>query len=434
MIKRLFALILVSGMMSGVGRAEVERVKIGDLYYNLDMQEKTAQVTWELLNSMDNYKSLTDVTIPVSVNYQEQDFSVKAVGLKAFAYCTTGITSVSIPEGVTCISDSAFYGCEKLNGVVIPNSVESIGVDAFCYCYAITEASLGSSLKSIAREAFNGCRSITTITIPDNVERISDNAFSGCKALTTVNIGSGLTSLGGYVFNLCSSLAEINVSAENPAYCSEDGVLLDKGKTAVLRYPTTKAGEYVVPGSVTKIEKVAFAECQALTAVTLPNGLITIDDAAFNTCTALKELVIPNSVTTVGGSAFSACSGITTLTIGSGLTSIGSTAFLYCTALKTVYNYAVTPQEIDFVTFYNVNIADCKLYVPEGSVDLYEAANVWENFGTILPIDPTGIQIVESSELRVESDAPIYDLNGRRLSDKPKRGYYIQGGKKYLEK
>ena len=412
--------------------AKIKHFKIGDLYYNLDLQDKTAEVTWQFFNSFENYKSLTAVNIPAAVNYQGQELNVNEIGMYAFAYDTSGITSVSIPEGVTCINDSAFYGCEVLTDVTIPNSVERIGVDAFCFCYALKGVTFGSGLKTIAEEAFTSCQSITSITIPDNVERIDDKAFSSCKALTTVTIGSGVTSIGGYVFNMCYSLEEIIVSPENPAYCSEEGVLFNKDKTTLIKYPNAKTGDYVVPNSVTRIDDVAFHDCQGLTSVTFPDGLISIGTASFSNCSSLTEIILPNSVTTIGNSAFSACTGLTSVTIGSGVTTIGSMAFLYCSSLTSIYNYAVTPQEIDAVTFLKVNPTACTLYVPEESVNLYKAANIWKNF-IIKPHSGTGISLTHSP--MVEDSECWYSLDGRRLDSKPTlKGIYIHQGNKIIIK
>ena len=409
---------------------KIAHVKIGDLYYNLDLQKKTAQVTWQYYVSLQNYQSLTAATIPASVSYQGQDLSVTDIDEGAFAYC--GITEVSIPESMTSISANAFIGCQELTGVAIPNSVERIGEDAFSYCSAITDVTFGSGLKTIARGAFAGCNSITSITIPDNVERIDDAAFELCSTLTTVTIGSGVTSIGTHVFNMCPSLTEIIVSAENPAYCSEEGVLFNKDKTTILKCVPSKTGDYVLPNSVTTIEIVSFMNCQGLTSLTLPDGLVSIGEGAFINCTSLTEITIPNSVTTIGSLAFTSCKGLKTLTIGSGVTTIEDMAFTLCSGLTTIYNYAVTPQVIDAKTFLLASPL-CVLYVPEESVDLYKAADVWKNFN-IKGISETGIGHIEITDITGKPDA-WYTLDGRKIvNGQWPKGIYIYKGKKIIRK
>ena len=127
-------------------------------------------------------------------------------------------------------------------------------------------------------------------------------------------------------------------------------------------------------------------------------------------------MVIPNSVTSIGATAFSICSGLTKLTIGSGVTTIGEMSFVSCTALTTIYDYAVTPQEIDFYTFLQVPTAACTLYVPEESVELYQAAPVWKNFNVQ---GITGTGIVPMSDVRSKMSDVWYSLDGRKLSKKP---------------
>jgi len=109
-----------------------------------------------------------------------------------------------------------------------------------------------------------------------------------------------------------------------------------------------------------------------------------------------------------------------------------------CTALTTIYNYAVTPQEIDFYTFLQVPTAACTLYVPEESVELYKAAPGWKNF-EVKAITGTGIRPIDNEQLIIDNDA-WYTLDGRstkgRLQGKKpaQRGIYVIHGKKVVIK
>jgi hypothetical protein len=142
------------------------------------------------------------------------------------------------------------------------------------------------------------------------VSKIGRSAFVDCTGLTTVNVPASITSISDNVFNGCTNLTEINVAAENPDFSSVSGVVFNKTKTTLVRYPTGTSGEYIVPDGVTKIESGAFSGCEGITSVTIPNGIIAIGGSAFYDCPGLTSVSIPGSVTTIGEWAFARCSNV----------------------------------------------------------------------------------------------------------------------------
>ena len=96
------------------------------------------------------------------------------------------MTSVTIPNNVTSIGDTAFYGCSGLTSVTIPNSVTSIGGSAFSRCSGLTSVTLPNSLTSISNAAFSGCSGLTSITLPNSVTSIGDRAFYECLNLSSL--------------------------------------------------------------------------------------------------------------------------------------------------------------------------------------------------------------------------------------------------------
>ena len=135
MRKKLFTLLLA--VAASVGTMFAEKVQIGDLYYNLDATNQTAEVTSQ--NSGYPYwsTSITTANIPASVTYNSVSYSVTSIGEYAFSGYD-GLTSVTIPNSVTSIGEYAFSGCDGLTSVTIPNSVTSIGAWAFSDCTGLT--------------------------------------------------------------------------------------------------------------------------------------------------------------------------------------------------------------------------------------------------------------------------------------------------------
>ena len=132
----------------------------------------------------------------------------------AFSYCT-GLTSITIGNGVTSIGSWAFRDCTGLTSITIGNGVTSIGESAFLDCSSLTSITIGNSVTRIGLGAFQGCTGLTSITIPDSVTSINLYAFSGCTGLTTVNWNATECTNAGSrdypIFIGCSNLATVNI-------------------------------------------------------------------------------------------------------------------------------------------------------------------------------------------------------------------------------
>ena len=222
---------ILIALAAGVGTIFAEKVKIGDLYYNLNTDNLTAEVTWENQYS-GNYTNLVSAVIPASVTYNSQTYSVTSLG------------------------EWALYKCVNLTSVTIPNSVTSIGMGVFSNSDGLTSVTIPESVTSIGERAFYYCRGLISITIPESVTRIGKSAFNGCESLTSVTIPSGVTVLEDKVFCYCSSLPSITI-----------------------------------PESVTEIRESAFIWCSSLTSVIIPAGVKSIESLAFSCCAGLTSVI-----------------------------------------------------------------------------------------------------------------------------------------------
>ena len=355
---KLFTLLLA--VAASVGTMFAEKVQIGDLYYNLDATNQTAEVTYKSYTNY-NYKynegwGITTANIPASVTYNSVTYSVTSIGNSAFDGCT-GLTSVTIPGSVTSIGEDAFDGCSGLKSVTIPNSVTSIEGGAFSDCSSLTSVTIPNSVTSIGNSAFYGCSGLTSVTIPNSVTSIGiwafyycsslssvtipnsvtsigDAAFSGCRSLTSVTIPNSVTSIGREAFGWCTGLTSLSVEAGNTVYDSRNNcnaIIETSTNTLISGCQNT-----TIPNSVTSIGDYAFYCCTDLTSVEIPNSVTSIGRGAFAGCSGLTSLNIGNSVTSIGEYAFHYCSSLSSVTIPNSVTSIGEYAFYECKGLTSV--------------------------------------------------------------------------------------------------
>ena len=106
------------------------------------------------------------------------------------------------------------------------------------------------------------------------VTKIKDFVFAFCFGLTEITIPDSVIFIDDAAFNICVSLENINVSENSNNFCSLDGVLFNKEKTNLIKYPSAKKTErYTISNGVTKISENAFEDCGNLIELTIPESV-----------------------------------------------------------------------------------------------------------------------------------------------------------------
>jgi hypothetical protein len=117
--------------------------------------------------------------------------------------------------------------------------------------------------------------------------------------------GLPVTAIGNYAFSNCGNLTSITVDSRNSSYTSIDGVLFNKEKTTLIKYPIgKKVSTYSIPSSVTAIGDYAFSGCNNLTSISIPSSVRVIGVGAFS-CENLTSVTLSRR-TQVGKNAFPA--------------------------------------------------------------------------------------------------------------------------------
>lgn len=253
-----------------------------------------------------------NVVIPSKANYSEKNYTVIAIGERAFG---GHLTSVVIPNSVTTIKKYAFAGCDELVSLNIPSSVTLIEGDEsagwFPGCYNIIAVNVDED--NPVYSSINGCLYNKNKTVLLHVPQAKEGALVIPSSVNTVDNGACLN---------CTNLTSIEI-----------------------------------PNSVTSIGNSAFAACWGITSFELPESLVEIGRGAFALCEGITSIVIPNSVKSIQSGAFSGCQHLATVTIGSGVTSIEPGAFRQLPNLKTVNCIANKPpkcnQVFDSYQLYN---------------------------------------------------------------------------------
>lgn len=349
------------------------------------------------------------------------------MGAYVFYNCAD-LQKVKLPVNLTKLPGYTFYGCPLLETVELPESVTEIGFGAFGGCNSLSSVNT-SNVKTIGGDAFVDCGLLTSVDC-SSAERIGGRAFVNCSSLKSVKLlKSGDLFIGGCAFLWCRNLQSITIPAGVTSLAGDyDCLYRENGLPDNVGWSFTGTDAKILieeNSSLTTLYNAAFSGASSLTEITLPNvekimryNQINGHVGIFKGCQNLKRVCFPK-LKIVSCSAFEQCPSleriemplleeididcIYTYNFASSFKKI-----ILPETVKKVYwgtfdpfldpnsIHTTTPRFDEVIcwatvpplsgTRYGYEI-DCVLRVPAESVEAYKAANGWNKFKTILPIE-----------------------------------------------
>jgi hypothetical protein len=301
---------------------------------------------------------------------------------------TTALQHIVLPKNLTAIGNFAFQdsGIEEL---VVPNTVTEIGRDVFYYARNLKALSVESgntvfdsrdNCNAIIETASNTLRiGCANTVVPNGIKALGQMAFSGVPSLKEVNLPSGLTSIGWAAF-----------------------------------WADTELSKVILSESVTDINESPFGGCERITSLVIDAKNAKYDSR--NNCNAIIETAtdkliqgfattkIPEGVKTIATAAFRSLATLTEIEIPASVEKIEPEAFLYCNQMTKVVSHIRKPFAISSMVFSGDNMKTAKLYVPYGTREAYANTPGWNNFHTIIEMEPVEGEYTKNGASVVTTD------------------------------
>lgn len=274
--------------------------------------------------------------------------TLKKIGTYAFA--STSLTSVNIPDNVEAIEQYAFSQVKQLQEVHLPDSLTSLGRYAFEKCRSLRTVKIPTKLKEIPWYAFDGCKSLQSVELHDSITSFGDYSFRSCD-LREITLPKSTTWVGGSAFNGNANLSKVT---------------LNEGLVDIWTYAfqNTAIDTLNCPSTLRNIYSNAFRDCTNLRQINLNEGLTRIESGALANNKA-TEIVLPSSLEYCAGGAF-----------------------YDCDSLVTIEARSVMPPNTDGnCPLSGTDLTKAVLYVPVWSLSEYQLATGWNQFYTFRTSD-----------------------------------------------
>ncbi len=241
-------------------------------------------------------KSLPEYSFYGCKNLKSVSFKDGLANIEKFAFYDSGIESFVAPSSLLSIDYQAFANCENLKNIELNDNLQTIKDEAFLNCNKIPSLTIKRDLKNIGNNVFLNCDNISTVStkgskyfeVDNNVLYTNGRAslvyVPPKREVSYINIPEQTSSIKEDALVNALSIDAFNVDDKNQYLSSQDGILYDKDKNKLIKYPPKKSlTNFNVPMSVKEILPYAFKDASKFYGfITIQDNVEKIGDSAFD--------------------------------------------------------------------------------------------------------------------------------------------------------
>lgn len=274
----------------------------------------TIKLLWTQMFEYCNYLKMVNIT-----------GSSGSTGTSALANCKNLETVIfEDTSKITTFGGRLFENDISLKTIQLPTTLTTIEGYCFAYCHSLPELVLSHNVTSIGSSAFRETKNLKNFIWPNSVLTINSEMFRE-GGLQEIVIEEGITSIGNYAFYSCKNLSKITFPENSLKTINYNAFAYCDSLTDI-----------TIPDSVTTLGSYLFSNCKALKNVNLPAALTVLDNYVFASCNSLHEIIIPENVTTIKNYCIQN-SGLQRIYLGSKISTIESSAFSSANSLTDIY-------------------------------------------------------------------------------------------------
>lgn len=319
--------------------------------------------------------------------------------IESATFCNTGLTSVTLHEGLTKIEDWAFHDYLKLKKIRIPKSVTDIGELALGIRYNMGNGAEEVIPGGFTVEGYTGSAAERYVKRMHQSENLYHVFFKDVKFVSIGGQTAAVTNISKTKISALKTRAFTGKPLTQALTITYGGKKLVNGRDYTLTWKNNKnigtasvtiKGKGKYNGSVTKKFRITVQKNAVYTVSRLKYKISSADTSGKGTVVftgatdkaARKALTIPTTVkiggksfrvTAIGTSAMSGAKKLTTVKIGANIMTVGAKAFYGCSKLSnvTIFGTKLTTAKTGANAFKGIR-SNCRFKVPASRVSAYK--------------------------------------------------------------